>query len=183
MRHIAWLNAIPKEQDKPRREIVSAAQQELVDLDEYEQHLIKLWREVGSVSQGGMGVAPLVWEAIIEWANKFYLSDKIVMVPRTTVKTSERYYRNKLRTETETIVEEIPVVVKQSSLEDYELEIIMQLSREYCSEYAEASDPARPCPREIFLDEVDGLENSNAILEGFMSLWGGVRDTNPEIVK
>ena len=160
-------------------------QQELVDLDEYEQHLIKLWREVGSVSQGGMGVASLVWDEIIKWADKFYLVDKIVMVPRKIIKTTEKTVRGKPKIEVETIVEEIPIVVKQSSLEDYELEIIMQLSREYCAEYSEASDPLRPCPKEIFLDEVtqeDAIENANAIQDMFMKNWGRQADTKPEIV-
>lgn len=175
---MAWLSATPKEQEKPRREIVSQAQQELVDLDEYEQHLVKLWREVGSVSQGGAGVAPLVWKEVIEWADKFYMQDVVITVPKRTVKTSERWYRNKLRTETETIIEDIPVVVKQCALEDYELDIVMQLSREYCNEYYEASDPNRACPKEIFLDEIDGVANADAILEGFMSMWGN-KETAP----
>ena len=179
------MNATPKESDKPRREIVSSLQQELVDLDEYEQHLVKLWREVGSVSQGGMGVAPLVWDEVIKWANRFYLVDKIVMIPRKIIKTTEKIYRGKPRIETETIVEEIPIVIKQSSLEDYELEIIMQLSREYCAEYSEATDPLRPCPREIFLDEVtkeEAVENANAIQDMFMKNWGRQIDTKPEVV-
>lgn len=153
------MNATPREQDKTRRETVSEAHQELVYLDEYEQHLIKLWREVGSVSQGGMGVAPLVWTEIIAWADKFYFEDVVQMISG------------------------YPVVIRKCVLEDYELEIIMQLSREYCSEYAEAVDPQRPCPKEIFLDEVNALENSNAILETFRSFWGKPQDRGPEIVK
>lgn len=129
-----------------------------------------------------MGVAPLVWEAIIKWADKFYMSDKVVIVPKVITKKTEKLYRGKPIVLTETIVEEIPVVVKQSSLEDYELEIIMQLSREYCAEYGEASDPNRPCPKEIFLDEVDSMANANAILEGFMSLWGNAQNS-VEVVK
>lgn len=165
---------------------MSEAQQELVVLDEYEQHLIKLWREVGSVSQGGMGVAPLAWEEIIKWADKFYLADTIVMVPKTITKSSEKlvkdWWKWKTVREIETIVEETPVVVKRSILKDYELEIIMQLSREYCNEYSEAVDPLRDCPREIFLDEVDAIANADAILEGFKSLWGGAQNMAPEIV-
>lgn len=156
------MNAIPKENEKPRRELVSSIQQELVVLDEYEQHLVTLWREVGSVSQGGMGVAPLVWTEIIAWANQFY-SKSIVQ-----------------------IINGLPIVQKVCTLEDYELEIIMQLSREYCNEYAEASDPNRECPKEIFLDEIateDAIENANAIEDMFMSFWGKPVDTTPEIVR
>lgn len=183
MRHLAWLNATPKEAEKPRWETASPAHKELVDLDEYEQHLIKLWREAGSVSQGGMSVAPLVWTDIINWANRFYKQDKIVLIPKKTTRIVEKILRGKPVTETETITEDFPVVVKQSGLEDFELEIIMQLSREYCHEYAAASDPLYPCPREIFLDEVDAEENANAIHETFMAFWGKPVDTTPEIVR
>ncbi len=188
VRHTAWLNATPTGSDKPRREYYSTAQQELVDLDEYEQHIIKLWREVGSVSQSGMGVAPLVWGEVIEWVNKFYLTDRVVMVPSNTIKTTDKVVRDWLwrhRTvrETETIVEEIPVVIKQSSLEDYEVELIMQLSREYCDEYHSAVDPARDCPREIFVDDINATENADAILAGFQQLFGVSVNNKPEIVK
>lgn len=115
---------------------------------------------MGSTSQGGTGVAPLVWGEIIEWANHFY-SQHIVAY-----------------------VEGSPVVIKKCTLEDYELEIIMQLSREYCQEYYEASDPNRECPKEIFLDEIDPVENSNAILEMFQKNWGNNRESmSPEVIR
>lgn len=186
MRHLAWLNAIPdgqKENPKPRRDLVSEAHRELVDLDEYEQHLVKLWREVGSVSQGGMGVAPLAWEAILQWADKFYTTEKILYVPRTIEKKIEKIVRGKPKVETETILEQVPIVIKNCSLEDYELEIVMQLSREYCSEYHEASNAGKECPKEIFLDEVDAEENADEILKGLKAMFGGdEQNQKPEIV-
>lgn len=106
-----------------------------------------------------MGVAPLVWTEIISWANQFYYEDIVQWVG------------------------EHPVVQRRCVLEDYELEIIMQLSREYCAEYGEATDPQRPCPREIFLDEVDAEANADAILEGFKQLFNVQVDTKPEIIR
>lgn len=106
-----------------------------------------------------MSVASLVWSEIIAWAERFYHEDVIVRV------------------------DNIPMIIRRSVLEDFELEIIMQLSREYCDEYHSASDPQRACPKEIFLDDVDEMANADAILEGFMSLWGTPHDTKPEIVR
>lgn len=133
-----------------------------------------------------MGVAPLVWEEIIKWAERFYIQDKIIMVPRKTTKIIEKVVRGRVATQIETVLEETPILTRVSSLEDYELEIIMQLSREYCDEYAESSDPDRQCPKEIFLDEVtaeDAIANANAIQDGLMSLFRTQIDTNPEIVR
>ena len=104
-----------------------------------------------------MGVAPLVWTEIIAWADRFYSEQYIQWVVQRIGK------RKPVRT---------PIIIKQSTLEDYELEILMQLSREYCDEYHSATDPQRPCPKEIFLDEVDGEAESNALGEGLKSLFG-----------
>ena len=139
------------------------------ELDEYEQHLVKLWREVGSVSQGGMGVAPLVWSEVIAWADRFYCSYKTLVVEKKSTKTIEKIVRGKPTYTVEHLVEEIPTIVKESALEDYEIEIIMQLSREYCGEYHSASEPDAPCPKEVFLDEVDALAESTAFGEDFLA--------------
>lgn len=126
-----------------------------------------------------MSVAPLLWGEVIKWANQFYSSEYVVYVPKTSVKTTTKLIRGKEKSEVETIVEETPIVLKRCILEDYELEIIMQLSREYCDEYHSATDPSRPCPKEIFLDEVDNMAEADAMLAGFKALLGG----NAELTK
>ncbi len=59
---------------------------------------------------------------------------------------------------------------------DYELDMVMQLSREYCNEYHEATDPSRPCPKEIILEEVDGLEESTALGNALIAMFGAPND-------
>lgn len=119
-----------------------------------------------------MGVAPLVWGEVIDWANQFYSEDFLVFVPKTSTKTTTKLVRGKEKSQTETIVEDFPVVLKRCVIEDYELEIIMQLSREYCDEYHSASEPARACPKEIFLEDVDPIAESDALLEAVKAMWG-----------
>jgi len=129
------------------------------ELDDYEQHLVKLWREVGSVSQSGMGVAPLLWSEVIAWADRFYTEQYVEWLDSVT-KDGEGNVIS---------VTKVPHILKQNTLVDYELEIIMQLSREYCGEYHSASEPDAPCPKEIFLDEVDALAESTAFGEDFLA--------------
>jgi len=132
------------------------------ELSEYEQHLVKLWREVGSISQSGMGVAPLVWEQVIMWAERFYSQQYVQYVDKViTTQTAKR---------TKTITEKTPIILTQCMLLDCELEMIMQLSREYCDEYHSASDKHRPCPIEIFEDEVDKELESQALFQGLKDL-------------
>lgn len=72
-----------------------------------------------------------------------------------------------------------PVVIERCSLVDWELDQIKKMSQEYASEYSQASNPSRECPKPIFLDEVSedaALANADAMAEGFKALFGKVAD-------
>ncbi len=58
------------------------------------------------------------------------------------------------------------------ALEDYELHMIREMSQHYCWEYSEASEPSRPCPKEIILEEVDAEAESKALGDALMSMFG-----------
>jgi len=105
------------------------------------------------VAQGGMGLSPLDWTQIVAWSERMYSSDTVEWVKSPT----KRW---------------MPVVTTQNTLMDYELQIIRQLSQEYCSEYSQASSPQRSCPKELSTEEFDSLENSNAINNAFIELFG-----------
>lgn len=132
---------------------------ELPCLDPYESHLVSLWYECGTVYQGGMGIAPLEWGQIIQWADRMFSEDVVEWVKSPT----KRW---------------MPVVTKQYTLLDYELQIIRQLSQEYCAEYSQASSPHRPCPKELSITEVDALANSVAIENAFIEMFGSPEQRN-----
>lgn len=122
-------------------------------LDPYESQLVSYWYEVGTVSQAGMGLAPLTWQELTAWADRMFSEDVVEWVKSPT----KRW---------------MPIITKQHTLLDYELQIIRQLSQEYCSEYSQASSPSRPCPKELSVAEVDSLANSTAMGNAFLEMFG-----------
>lgn len=158
-RHSAWLNATPEKSEKPRRELYTEDSPYVtpVELNEYEAHLVGLWHEAGTVSQSGMGLAPLEWGQIIIWADRFYSDEEVEWVKSP----SNRW---------------MPILSHVRTLTDGELQIIRQLSQEYCSEYSQASDPQRECPKIVFVDEVDGKSESARFGEAFKMMFGKKAD-------
>lgn len=142
----------------------------MIELSEYELHILNLWHECGTVAQGAGGLLPLEWPSIIQWANQFYSEDLIDWLehPRES-KRHKRVYT--------------PIVTRHCVLFDSELSLIRQLSVEYSSEYSMASDPARPCPRVFEAEDVTedvAKANADSIAEGFKMLFGGQDDTSVE---
>jgi hypothetical protein len=112
--------------------------------------------QVGTYQQTSGGLVSLDWQEIIAWANHFHKEVVVEMIehPRHSPKHKRTYNA---------------VVIERCTLVDWELEQIKKLSQEYSSEYSQAIDPNRECPKPIFLDEVsedDALANSKAIAEG-----------------
>ncbi len=146
---------------------------EMVTLSSYERHILDLWYECGTVAQGAGGLLPLDWDVIITWANHFYQHSFVEWVehPRASNRHKRIY---------------TPLMVTECTLMDWELELIRRLSQEYSSEYACASEPSRPCPKVIELDDVtedEKLANAKAIAEGFKLLFGKKDDKSVEVVQ
>lgn len=158
---MAWLNQTPEKGDKPRHQMYAeeSPYRQLPTLTEYEQLLVGFWHEVGLVSQSSGGVTALTWGEIVTWADRFY---------------SEHG--------TEYIEDNpgvfVPTEVHDCELQDYELKLIRQLSIEYAGEYAAASVPSRPCPKEIDLDALSDevkLAESTALGDTLIALFGGAQ--------
>ena len=70
-RHLAWLNATPEGSKKSRREEYTEGGEGspflLLPNVEEAEYLVRYWHEAGTVSQGGMGIAPLSWQEIRAW--------------------------------------------------------------------------------------------------------------------
>lgn len=155
---MAWLNATPEKSEITRREMYSEDSPTVqpIDLTSYEAHLIALWHECGTISSNGMGISALPWEVISKWAELFY-SENIIEF----VETPDKHYA--------------PVIIKQLTLLDYELQIIRQLSQEYANEYSQASDKSRPCPKQVVVEEIskeDAFAESMRFKEALFGING-----------
>lgn len=173
-RHLAWLSATPKDKEQSRREMYSegSPQLEMISLSPYEQHLLELWFECGTVTQGAGGLLPLEWDVIIKWANKFYSETYIEWVehPKQSKRHKSVY---------------TPVPITQCVLLDSELQVIRRMSQSYVSEYNEANDSSRPCPKEIMIGDMteeEALNNADAILQCALQMFGK-QDTSIEEVQ
>lgn len=145
---------------------------DLPALSEYEQSLVGHWFQVGTVAQTANGLTALSWQEIIAWATHFHKEIVVEMVEHP------RHSKRHKRTYT-------PVVIERCSLVDWELDQIKKMSQEYASEYSQASNPSRECPKPVFLDEVSedaALANADAMAEGFKALFGKVADQEVEVV-
>lgn len=145
---------------------------DMVALTEYEQHLLELWYECGTVGQSTGGLTPLEWDQIIKWANQFFTESWIEMVehPRHNPKHKRMY---------------TAVPMTQCTLLDWELQLIRRLSQEYSSEYAQASSPNRECPKVVIAEDVsedEALANAKAIGDAFKLMFGA-QDTSVEKVQ
>jgi hypothetical protein len=133
----------------------------LISLSAYEQHIYDKWIEAGTVAQGAGGLLPLDWNTITPWASHFYNEQYVKWVPFQRRKGQKKTYT--------------PVVMKQCTLLDSELQLIRRMSQDYANEYAEASDPARACPKEIIVEDVPedvATANANAMADAFKTLFG-----------
>lgn len=114
------------------------------------------------LTQGGMGVTSLEWGEIRSWAELFHSDTYIEWCdnPETTA---------------DVVLPPSAIPVKQITLTDWELQQVKRLSEEYCSEYHAATEPSRPCPRDIFIEDVSdevAMENAKAMAQGFRDLFG-----------
>lgn len=135
----------------------------MIELDYYEAYLIQLWHEAGTVSQTGMGIAPLTWAEITAWADRFFTEEVVQWVKSPT----KRW---------------VPILVKEQALKDYELQIIRMLSQEYSSEYSMGSEQDRACPKEIVIEDItkeDAEANSNEMAERLLEMFG--KKADPEV--
>lgn len=103
---------------------------EPLPLSSYEEYLVSLWREAGTVSQKGMGIDALDWTELIAWSERFYSETLIEWV----VNPSNKRHKP------------VPLLIKYCTLPDIDLQIIRQMSQEYCWMSQEATDPRCPCP-------------------------------------
>ena len=154
-RHMAWLAATPEKEEQPRRSkyMEGSPFLELITLTKYEDSLVNLWYEAGSVAQGANGLVSLEWDEIISWADKFF-SEEI----------TEYVYQGDDQWRLETY--------KRHTLLDYELQLIKTLSQSYASEYSAGTDSSRPCPKEIVLDEDDAAAESIRMGQALMEMFG-----------
>ena len=127
-------------------------------LSQYEDYLVTLWREVGTVTQNGMGITPLAWTEIISWAEKFHKDSWIEYI-----EIDDGMWQ--------------PHVVTGSYLLDYELDILMMMSRDYVWESHTATEKNAECPIVIDLDEVDGEAESKAMGDALIAMFGNQDET------
>lgn len=164
VRHMAWLSATPQKDEKPRRGqyLEGSPYLELPFLTSYEQTILGYWFEVGTAKQTGQGIVGLEWNEIVAWANQFYSEQYVEWVehPRASKRHKRQY---------------TPLLLTQCTILDCELQIIKRMSEEYAAEYSAATDPNRPCPKEIAVEELseeEKLDNSNKIGESLVALFG-----------
>lgn len=120
-----------------------------VKLGTYANQIANMWKEAGTVTQGGMSTSTLTWVEIKAWADQFYSEDVIEWIEQPRLKWARK-------------TDLLPVKVRRCSLSDYELLAIRKLSQEYSYELS-CDDINRPCPLEIELEEVDALAESSAL--------------------
>lgn len=106
---------------------------EPLPLSSYEEYLVSLWREAGTVSQKGMGIDALEWTELIAWSERFYSDTLIEWVKNPDNKRHKP----------------VPLLIKYCTLPDVDLQIIRQMSQEYCWMSQEATDPLCACPIEV----------------------------------
>jgi hypothetical protein len=145
----------------------------MAPLSSYEEWLVDMWHQAGTVGQGAGGLIPLSWPQITSWANRFYKESYVEWVehPNKAVDGSAIF---------------TPLVVEQSTLLDQEIEMIYRLSCEYSSEYAAANDPNRECPIKIFVEDIpeeQAVQNADAIRDAMIAQFGNrEHDTSVEVV-
>lgn len=104
-----------------------------------------------------MGIDALDWTELVAWADRFYSETTIEFV-----KNPDRP-RDK----------PTPILLKYSTIPDEDLQIIRQMSQDYCSMSHEATDPNCPCPKEIeevVLSEDEEEDLAANVLEGLRAL-------------
>lgn len=144
----------------------------MIPLSLYERHLLELWYECGSVAHGANGLIPLEWDQIEAWSNMFY--------SETYVEWLEHPRQSKRHKVVHT-----PIPIRQCTLLDSELKLIRILSQEYSNEYAQASEPNRPCPKETIDEEVPEVvaeANADNIIDGFRNLFAKQEEGIIEVV-
>lgn len=126
-----------------------------IELNEYESYLVGLWHEAGTVGQGGMGLAPLTWQEIVAWSDRFFTEESVEWVQSP----SRRW---------------MPLLLYVPTLSDWELQTIRAMSQEYCAEASENS-PSRPCPKEVVIEHVskeDAYSESMKLKEALLEMFG-----------
>lgn len=137
-------------------------------LSSYEQTLVNYWVEAGQVSHTANGPVAITWGEIDAWVRRFHTEQYVEWVERPRPSRvdglpDERY---------KPVV--TPLLASQCTLLDWELQMIRKMSQEYVSEYFQ-TDPSRPCPKEIILDDItedDKLANANSFEAALKSMFG-----------
>ena len=128
---MAWLHATPKDDKLSRFAQFKARDHKSPQLNfpdlEGAGYLLDLWREAGTVTQTGMGIAGLDWPAITSWAN-----DRFSVPSLRYVDVGDGI--------------SIPMTFLECSLSDWEKLAIFHMSGAYASEYSQASERDRPAP-------------------------------------
>lgn len=105
-----------------------------------------------------MGIDALDWSELIAWADKFYSETDIEWLKPP----------NRPRDKP------VPVVVKYCTLPDIDLQIIRQMSQEYCWMASEASDPRCMCPieidRDVEISEDDAEVMAQSLLDNLRAM-------------
>lgn len=127
---------------------------EPLPLSSYEEYLVSLWREAGTVSQKGMGIDALDWTELIAWSERFY-SDTLIEWVRNP--DNKRH-------------KPVPLLIKYCTLPDVDLQIIRQMSQEYCWMSQEATDPRCACPIDVEELEMSEEQEDDAVEDVLASL-------------
>lgn len=99
-----------------------------------------------------MGIDALDWTELIAWSERFYSDTYIEWVKNPDNKRHKP----------------VPLLVKYCTLPDVDLQIIRQMSQEYCWMASEATDPRCPCPIEV--EELEmSEEQSEAATEDLLA--------------
>lgn len=141
---------------------------ELPFLRQYEQSIVNHWVESGQVSQSANGPTPLTWAEIKAWADQFHSEQYIEWVEPARPLRSDGLPDERFR------VKPIPLLAKQCTLTDWELQMIKRLSQEYVAEYFNNAVDA-PCPKEIYIEDLsveEKLDNSKALGDSLKAMFG-----------
>ena len=149
---------------------------DLLPLSSYEQSLLNYWVDAGQVSHTSNGPMPITWAEIQAWANQFHSEQYVEWVESPKPLRSDGLPDERFRTKL------TPLLVKQCTLTDWELQTIKKMSQEYVAEFFNKAVDA-PCPKEVHMDELtveEKLDNSKALGDSLKAMFG-VRKSSAKI--
>lgn len=170
---MGWLNCTPAQKDKSRRQeyVEGSPYLELPFLSSYEQNLVSYWVDAGQVTHTANGPVAITWGEIKDWAELFHSEQYVEWVvpplPARIDGLPDERFRSK----------PIPLLAKQCTLTDWELQMIKRMSQEYVNEFANTAVDA-PCPKEVVIEDLaeeDKLANAKAMKDTLKSMFGVVK--------